>query len=85
MSESNLKKLSGLWMKDGKKGKFMTGSLNSEAMDWIENNGPCKLLVFKNDRKEDDKHPDYHLFAAPQEDNGGGNRQKQQAEAEDFF
>ncbi len=71
MSEE-LKRLSGLWLKDGKKGKFMSGSLNSEAMDWIQNNGPCKLLIFKNDRKKNDKHPDYYLHAAPQEDRGGG-------------
>lgn len=70
MSDNNLKRLSGLWLKEGKKGKFMTGNLNSEAMDWIENNGPCNLLVFKNDRKESDKHPDYYLFAAPKEDSG---------------
>lgn len=75
MSENNLKKLSGLWLKEGKKGKFMSGSLDPDAIEWLSNNAPVSLMIFKNTYKQDgDKKPDYELYAAPKEE-GGGRRQ----------
>lgn len=53
----DLIRASGLWLKDGKRGKYMSGE-TSEAIP-----AGSKLLVFKNDRKEPGSNqPDYHLF-----------------------
>lgn len=80
MSGSNLKQISGLWLREKKNGgKMMSGSLNAEALEAIQDLGPCNLLVFKNDRKEPgSKQPDYQLFIAPQEERGERKPQQQQ-------
>jgi hypothetical protein len=53
----DLTRASGLWLKDGKRGKFMSGEV-SEAIP-----AASKLLIFKNDRKQPgSKEPDYTLF-----------------------
>src|SRR4051812_614139 len=57
MQGSDLKRVSGLWLKDGKKGKFMSGQTDAEIP------AGAKLLIFKNDKKSSDKQPDYHLYA----------------------
>lgn len=50
-----MEKLGALWLKDGKKGKYMSGV--------VEINGvKTNILVFKNDHKESDKHPDYNIY-----------------------
>ena len=55
-----LQKIGALWLKDGKKGKFMSGE--------IEINGvKTKILVFKNS-KQKDTHPDYQI-QMPLDDN----------------
>jgi hypothetical protein len=70
MQGGDLKRVSGLWLKDGKKGKFMSGQIDAEMP------AGTKLLVFKNDKKNaGDKLPDYHLYAVgadgdSQHDNG---------------
>ncbi len=57
MSDNDLTRASGLWLKDGKRGKFMSGE-TSEAIP-----AGAKLLIFKNDRKEaGSQQPDYTLF-----------------------
>ena len=49
-----------LWKKEGQKGTFLSGT--------IEINGEKhKILVFKNDRKKMDKHPDYQIVQASDE------------------
>jgi hypothetical protein len=85
MSGSNLKQISGLWLKEKKNGgKMMTGSLNAEALETLLDLGPCNLLIFKNDRKEEgSKQPDYQLFVAPKED-GGGRQSRQQRQDDDW-
>lgn len=45
--------LSGLWLKDGKNGKYFSGKL-----------GNANILIFKNTKKQDEKHPDYILYLA---------------------
>lgn len=88
MSDSTMKRLSGLWIKEKKSGgKMMTGRLNADAIEAIQDLGPCNLLLFKNDRKENDRHPDYYLFAAPAEDRGGNRRREEETrtEREEFF
>ena len=45
-------RLTGLWMNESRDGKkYMSGTM-----------GGAKLLIFKNERKEQDKHPDYYAF-----------------------
>ena len=50
-----IKKVSGLWLKDGKNGKYMSGDVKDPIP------AGSKLMVFKNDRKRDDRDPDYTL------------------------
>jgi hypothetical protein len=57
---SDLKRVSGLWLKDGRNGKFMSGETN-EAIP-----AGTRLLVFRNSKKvAGDKQPDYTLSVAP--------------------
>lgn len=66
-------KLGALWLKEGKKGKFMSGVLT-----WGEQKIP--LVVFKNNRKQEAKHPDYEIFLSePREQ-----QQPQQAPNDDI-
>jgi len=51
---SGLIQLTGLWLNEGKRGKFMSGSL-----------GAARILVFRNTHKTDPKHPDYLVYIAP--------------------
>src|SRR4051812_46637613 len=68
---SDLKRVSGLWLKDSRSGgKFMSG----EAELAIP--AGSRLLVFKNTKKtEGDKQPDYILNVAP--DDPGYDRGRQ--------
>lgn len=54
-------KVCGLWLNESKNGKYFSGTL-----------GGIKILIFKNQYKKEDKHPDYNLFFAPKEDKRGG-------------
>ena len=59
---NDLKRVSGLWMKDSKAGsKYMTGKTDEPIP------AGSKLLIFKNDRKETDQQPDYQLMIAAEE------------------
>src|SRR5258705_10368869 len=69
---SDLKRVSGLWLKDGKNGKFMSGAVEDAIP------AGAKLLIFKNDRKERDQQPDYQLFVAPAD--GDGQRSSRRTE-----
>lgn len=49
---SKMLQLGGLWINESKKGeKYMVGYL-----------GNLRLLVFKNQYKEEEKHPDYIMY-----------------------
>lgn len=48
-------KIGALWMKEGKKDKYMSGVIKVDGQE-------IKIVVFKNDRKESDKHPDYNIM-----------------------
>lgn len=52
------KKIGALWLKDGKNGKYMSGTVQEDVP------AGAKILVFKNTYKKDDKHPDYTLNVA---------------------
>ncbi len=49
---AGFEKIGALWLKDGKKGKFMSGTIGGKS-----------VLIFKNSRKQaGDKFPDYEVF-----------------------
>lgn len=52
--QGQLVKLTGLWLNDGKAGKYMAGNL-----------GGARVLIFKNNKKQKDSDPDYALYIAP--------------------
>ena len=54
MAESTLVKMGALWINQGKNGEYFAGKL-----------GDAKLLMFANDKKGNDKAPDYNLYVAP--------------------
>ena len=64
MALSELIELTGLWLKESADGKkFFSGSF-----------GRSRLLIFRNNFKEDENQPDYILYVtkrARREDNGG--------------
>ena len=72
-----LKRISGLWLKSGKRGSYMTGGTTEPIP------AGAKLLVFKNDRKQSDNDPDYTLHLATDDD--GGDQQPRQQSADNPF
>lgn len=53
-SESAMLQLGGLWVNESKSGtKYMTGYL-----------GNLKIMIFRNNYKSEDKHPDYVMYLA---------------------
>lgn len=55
------KKIGALWLKEGKNGKYMSGTIQEDVP------AGAKLLVFKNTYKKDEKHPDYTINVADDE------------------
>ena len=61
MSDSDLVRAPGLWLRDGKNGKFFSGEVDKPIPEG------ARVFVFRNDKKESDKQPDYTLcFAEPE-------------------
>jgi hypothetical protein len=58
-SENNPR--TGLWKKDGQRGPYYGGSIK------IDEPGEYWVNLYKNDRKESDKHPDLNLQLKPKE------------------
>ena len=56
-----LKKIGSLWLKDGKNGKFMSGTLEMFGIE-------STVFVFKNDKGENPKRPDYQIFTVANDD-----------------
>jgi len=52
-----------LWQKSGKKGTWFSGSIEVEGKK-------IPLVVFKNDYKKEDKHPDYKIFISDPQQKG---------------
>ena len=48
----------GLWKKEGDKGAYYSGSVSIDGQDFWVN-------LYRNDRKESDKHPDLNLRLKP--------------------
>ena len=59
---SNLKKIGTFWLNESAKGKYFSGKVE-EAIQPGQ-----KILVFRNDYKKEDKHPDYNIFIEAVED-----------------
>lgn len=60
--------LGGLWVNESKNGnKYMTGYL-----------GNLKLMVFRNNYKTDDKHPDYVMYLAEKPRNNENSNEETQ-------
>lgn len=61
--ESNLVEIFALWKNTSKSGEtYLSGKL-----------GSSRVLVLKNNYKENDNQPDYRVFVAKQENDGNGN------------
>jgi muramidase (phage lysozyme) len=52
-------KIGALWVKHGNKGAFMSGTV---SLDEENPNMTVKVLIFKNNYKEESKHPDYVVY-----------------------
>lgn len=61
---NTMEKLGALWLKEGKKGKFMSGDLRVGA-DTIP------VLIFKNQYKTAANHPDYVVMRPVADPQGG--------------
>ena len=60
---ADLQEAAGLWLKDGKSGKYMSGSVEEVIP------AGATLFVFKNTyKKEGDNQPDYRLMLKPVDD-----------------
>ena len=54
--EEKQKSIGGLWLKTGKSGsKFMSGNIEIDGKKH-------SFVVFKNQYKREDKHPDYQIY-----------------------
>ena len=51
---------SGLWKKEGERGSYYSGSVEIDGVAYWVN-------LYKNDRKESDKHPDLNLQLKPKD------------------
>ena len=56
-----IKKIGALWLKEGKNGKFLSGMLEVDGKK-------INLLVFRNDNKKEDRHPDYTINITEDDD-----------------
>jgi len=67
-----LNKVGSLWLRDGQKGKFMAGVINI-------NNQEIPIMVFKNDKGDNPKRPDYQIMQVDQDDQSNQNQERNQA------
>jgi hypothetical protein len=58
----DLIRASGLWVKDGKRGKFFSGQVKEDIP------AGAKILIFRNDKRENESQPEFTLFfVSPEE------------------
>ena len=58
-----LKRIGALWLKEREDGsKFMAGEIEIDEQKY-------SIMVFKNTRKKEDKHPDYNIAIVTDEQN----------------
>jgi len=56
-----LKGIGGLWLKDGAKGKFFSGEIELGGVKQ-------HILIFKNDKGDNPKRPDYRIYMPEDEE-----------------
>ena len=61
---SPFKNIGGLWIKDGKKGKFLNGVIT------LGDETELTIMVFPNKAKRKDNHPDYVIMIPPPREGG---------------
>ena len=70
-----LRKVGGLWLKEGAKGKFFSGQVREDLP------AGTNILIFKNNRKQPgEKFPDYEINVT---EDDGEERQQRQAPPQD--
>jgi uncharacterized protein (DUF736 family) len=63
------KSIGALWVRESKGKKYLTGNIETNALiDTGESK--VKLVVFKNDYKKEDRHPDYRIFISQPREEG---------------
>ncbi len=68
-------RIGAFWLrKDSNDKAYFSGSYDLPFPIIID--GSMSLMVFKNDRKEKDTHPDYFLHVAKKEDQGSNGKPK---------
>jgi len=63
-----LKRIGALWIRDGAKGKFMSGEIEAENGEVIS------VLIFKNNKGDNPKRPDYQVFVTADDEKETGDR-----------
>jgi uncharacterized protein (DUF736 family) len=58
--------LGALWLKEGKNGTYMSGKLTTPGGEEVQ------VVVFKNNYKKEEKHPDYRILKSKPKEAGGG-------------
>ena len=67
--QGNLNRIGALWIGEGRNGKFMSGRIE------LTEGQEVRILVFKNNYKEESKHPDYIIYEPEsQQENANRNR-----------
>ena len=54
--------IGGLWIKQGKNGKFMSGKITQM------NGQDLNIIVFKNDKGDNERRPDYRIYLSEPRD-----------------
>jgi len=60
MAERDPNELGALWLKEGRKGQYMTGTIAGQ-----------RVVIFKNTRKSSDKAPDFRVLKAQSKEERG--------------
>ena len=55
-----LANIGALWLKEKNGKKFMSGLIEEDKITFVD--GKASVLMYKNDYKEQEKHPDYKLM-----------------------
>lgn len=75
-----LRNAGGMWIREGKKGKFLSGSFQPEGRNGVT----FKFMAFKNtDRVPGSKHPDYKIVMTEDDEERPRDEQTSRQRAQD--
>ena len=74
-----LESIGALWLKEKNGKKFMSGMIEEDKIVFAE--GKAGILMYKNDYKKEERHPDYKIFQIVEEEQAP--RQPEQREPEE--